>query len=248
MLKMTGNGFDSKKFLAITAVALGVLAITGCEKEEDRKIARAQACLDNARDSVAADNCMAIVEGMDSKSSFLIRCSANFIAQGFTGQRVADAFERLSDDNDSGQDPMATTMAYLVFAKNLPNHSADRAVTNCQRSGVLSMHRLATMAQMATFVAATAGALEGGPLDPDGGGFDPSNISAQIANLAATGTPEQFAQVGTIAQTANEAYCGEGSAYQSNEVCTNLVAAIEAGGNDLAAIGQALLQQLQNND
>jgi hypothetical protein len=235
------TSFQLKFFALLTAV----LCLTSCETPEDRQLASAQDCIDSAKTSDDADRCYAAVDGIETEKAYLIRCSANYIAQGFTGPRFASAFQRLKDNPSSGQDPMATVMAYVVFSKTSTLHTIDNAVSNCTKSNVRSMIRLVTMSKLATFVA-NAG-LGGIPAnaDPLSGSFDPAQISAAITNLANSGSAADQAAVGNIAITANDAYCNAGSSFESNEVCKNLKDAIANGGGNAQTIGQALLAQLQ---
>ncbi|MDX9730746.1 MAG: hypothetical protein RBT63_03155 [Bdellovibrionales bacterium] len=220
-----------------------LLILTACETEEDRQISGAQDCIDAAKDEADADRCFAMVNGNNSEKAYLIRCSASYIAQGFTGNRFADAFQKLKDGDSTGQDPMATAMAYLVFAKNLPKHTAETTLENCKKSGVRSLVRLATMSSLSTYIAQTVGGPIPDPMDPN---FDPSQYQAAIDTLANAGTEEQQKTVGGIAIQAHEAYCNEGSSFESNEICQHLNSALATGGGDRAAIGQQLLALLKN--
>ncbi len=221
-----------------------VVILAACETPEDQKLAGAQNCIDIAKTSDDADRCTAMVSGVETEKAYLIRCSAGYIAQGFTGARFATAFQRLKDNPSSGQDPMATVMAYMIFTKALPAYTADATLANCTKSGVRSMVRLATMTKLATFIA-TAG-LGGIPTtaDPLNPAFNPAAITTAIANLAGSGSPADQANVGAIAVQMNTAYCNPGSSFESNEVCTNIKNAVNGGGSQ-QAIGQALLAQLQ---
>lgn len=232
-------------FSSMATLALLALASAGCENAEDRQLASAQSCLDKATDSTAADQCLSIVEGLENESAYLIRCSANFVAQGFTGSRVATAFNSLKNKTDS-EDPMASMLSYVVFAKNLPNHSADKALENCEKSGVRSMVRLATIAKMATFMADPSGLanLAGTAYDPASGSFDTSQLAAQLNNLKNNATTEQKEQIGSLVVTAESAYCNEGSAFKQNEICEKLSAAV-GNASSTAEIGQLLLNYLQ---
>jgi hypothetical protein len=161
---------------------------------------------------------------------------------------MANAFQRLKDDNGSGQDPMATVMAYLVFSNNASTHSVDNAVTNCTKSGVRSMLRLVTMSKLATFIT-TAGLggvpANANPLDPS---FDPAQITTAITTIAGSGTPADKANIGNIAISAHSAYCNPGSSFENNEICTNLNQAISGGAGNAQTIGEQLLALLQANN
>ncbi len=229
--------------LKILLLAPALVILTSCETPEDKKLSSAQNCIDGAKTTDDADRCYALVDGLETEKSYLIRCSASYIAQGFTGARFAAAFQRLKDNPSSGQDPMATVMAYLIFSKTSVLHTVDNALSNCTKSGVRSMVRLATMSKLATFIA-TVGGGAAATLDPLNPAFNPAAISTAITNLAGAGTPADQANVGAIAVQANAAYCNAGSSFESNEICINLKAAIATGGSQ-QAIGQALLAQLQ---
>lgn len=233
------------KNFTVTLLALSTLFfLTSCETPDDRQLATAQECIDSAKTSDDADRCYAAVDGIESEKAYLIRCSASYIAQGFTGARFASAFQRLKDNPSSGQDPMATVMAYLIFSRTSTLHTADKTLENCTKSGVRSMIRLATMTKLATFIASSG--LGGIPAnaDPLSGSFDPAAISTAITNLAGSGSASDQANVGTIAIQASDAYCNAGSSFENNEICKNLKAAISGGGT-AQSIGQALLAQLQ---
>ena len=220
--------------------------LTSCETPEDRQLASAQTCIDNATTADDADRCYEIVSGLESEKAYLVRCSANFIAQGFTGPRFATAFQRLKDNPSSGQDPMATVMAYLVFTRTSTTHTADNALTNCTRANVRSMVRLATMAKLATFIATVGLGSIPASADPLSGSFNPATISTAIATLAGSGSAANQTVVGTIAVQASEAYCNEGSTFSTNEICKNLTTAITAANGNTLTVGQQLLTLLQS--
>lgn len=141
---------------------------------------------------------------------------------------------------------MATVMAYLIFSKTSTLHSVDNTLENCTKSGVRSMIRLATMSKLATFVAQVGlGGTIPANADPTDPSFDPAQITAAITQLANSGNAADQATVGNIAVQANEAYCNEGSSFESNEICKNLKDAVANGNGDPTTIGQALLAYLQ---
>jgi hypothetical protein len=235
------------KNFAIAALAAGALLNTGCEKQEDQKIAEAKECIDHATNSVTADACVAKIDGVQSPQAYLIRCSADFIAQDFTSSRLATAFQKIKDNTSTGgTSATAAAMAYFVFAKNLPGHTVDTAYSNCEQAGVRSMSRLATMAKMATTIAqAGLGSLT--TLDPSNPStFNPAAIQTAITTLTNSNDPTTNASVGTVAQQASAVYCNAGSSFASNDVCTKLNSAISAGNGDAATIGQSLLNLLKN--
>lgn len=224
-------------------LAPAMMTLTSCETPEDQQLAGAQQCIDAARTSSDADVCYAAVAGLESEKAYLVRCSAGYIAQGFTGARFASAFQRLKDNPSSGQDPMATVMAYLIFSKTT-TYSIDTTVSDCTKSNVRAMIRLATMSKLATFVVQSGLGGIAANLDPTSPTFDPTAISTAITNLANSGSPADQATVGNIAIQASTAYCNAGSSFENSEICKNLKQSI-GSGSDATVIGQALLAQLQ---
>lgn len=220
-------------------LGLGVvsLGLSGCETDEDRQLAAGQACLDQATTSSQADTCVSLVQGLTSSESYLLRCSANFVAQGFTASRIASSVDKVK--NSGNQDQMTGMMSFLVFKSAGTNNTADNAVTNCQKSGVRSMLRLATAAQLATTIAGVGG------VDPNGA--DPATAMANaIATFQGSATPTQQTQLGNTAILASQVYCSEGSSYASTQVCTILNGAVNSGGS-AQNIGQQLIAQLQSH-
>lgn len=228
------------KLILPGALLVAAALSTGCESDDERKLAQGQSCLDRATTTADANACLTIVQGLESESAYLIRCSANFIAQGFTASRMATAFQQVKE-NTGGADPMVTLMGYFVF-QSVANHTADETVTNCTRSNVRSMLRLATAAQLATTFATFTSVTN----------FDPNASSATItanmqAAIAAADTDAEKQQIGAVAITAASAYCNEGSSYKGTEVCTNLEAAIAGANGDTLTIGNQLITALGSN-
>jgi hypothetical protein len=222
---------------------VSTLVLSGCESEEDRKVAAAQECLDQATTEAQANICVEKVSGLTSSYSYLIRCSANFIAQGFTGNNIASAFDGITNQDNGGGDANNSTtvlMTYLVFDPDKPNHTIDKTIENCEKSGVESMMRLSTVASLATKIADLGSVLDNFPTDPTQA---QQAIQDAIDNLAAT--PVNPDEIGAIAEQAADSFCSEGSSYKGTEICTTLEGAISGGGGDQAQIGQALLDLLK---
>jgi hypothetical protein len=169
------------------------------------------------------------------------------VAQEFTSSRLANAFDKIKANNSNST---ATAMAYFVFSKNLSNHTADTAYANCEKAGVRSMSRLATMAKMATVIADTglSGVLTA--LTPENLAANPTAaqqaIQTAIQNVIASNNSTTNAAIGEVAQQASTAYCNEGSSFASNDVCTKLNSAISSGSGNAASIGAQLLSLLNH--
>ena len=244
------NSFFSKVargLVPASAALAACLFITGCETEESRKVYAGQACLDAAQDATAADACLDVIEGIESADAYLIRCQANFVAQGFTGARLADAFQRMKDSSSSGNDPFVQLTSQLVFTNTaLSRHTVSEAVKNCTASNVLSLRRMADAANLATSLV-TLGGIDPSTINP----ADPSSyntIKTTISNLATSNDPAAAAQIGNIAQSMQSSFCNDGSAFEKQEVCTYIEQAESQAGADgdssAAAIGAKLLDLL----
>jgi hypothetical protein len=217
-------------------------SLSGCETGDDRSLESAQACLDAASTSAQADNCDAIIEGINTQAAYLIRCSADFVAQGFTGARIANAFANVQSNTAANQ--TVTMLSYLIFAQTTGNHTAAIAMSDCQASGVESMVRLAVMAQMATSIATISGSIAA-DLDPSSPSFNATALQSTIQSLVSSPNPTTEAAVGSLVGTAQAAYCETGSSFAGKQVCTDLANAVATGGTDPTAIGAALLQEIQ---
>ena len=213
------------------------------ESSEDSQIAAGLKCLDTAKSNSDADDCLAKIEGLTSAKSSLLRCSANMIAQGFTGSRIASAFQKLKDNGSNGT---ASMLAYFVFAKPYTNHTADKTLSNCTASGVQALIFLATMIKTATYAASLTGSLDGSTYDPSAPGFNPAALQTQLTNLYNSNDPTANATIGNLATTAQTTYCGTGSTFSTQDVCNKLNSAISSGAGNAADIGRALLNLLKN--
>jgi hypothetical protein len=237
----------SNTALASFLVVVAVFFQVGCENSDEKAIANAQSCLDQARTSDDANRCFALVQDMDSASANLIKCSARYIQQGFTGARFASAFEQLKDNPSGGSsDAMTSTLSFLSFSSPA---AATETYGFCEKSGLKSLIRLSVMSRMATTIISAAQQISapGCPAlgqVPDGS----TNMATCLSNLASNGTPailDDKEQLGQIAVIAKDAYCGEGSSFNNTDICNNLNQAIQAGGGDPTAIANQLLNLLQ---
>jgi hypothetical protein len=234
------------------------LAISACEIEnaEDRQIASAISCMDQAHTQADADVCMAKVDGLNSERAYSVRCSAHFIAQGLTGDRLGQAFQQLQQNPGGGGTQSSALAAYLVF-RNLTNHTSDITLNDCTLSGSVGAKGLASMAHVATKIASFSsggggGITPGTNLDPASVSFDRTAIVTELTNLknqvqannpAATPT---VTAIGQAAVAAQQAYCSEGS-MAGEDICTRLNNAINAGnasGLGAFAIGSQLINAL----
>lgn len=221
------------------------LFLFSCESSENQALSAGMDCVDKARTTPDATRCLNLVSGLSSEQAYLIRCSANFIAQGFTGKRVADALTDLDENSDV--DPALMTLSLFVFplTSSSSPHRIAKVMENCEKSNSHSMTQLATLALLATTIASVASGLED-LLDSD---FDPSNPDAiknlkdALDQLVAEPEDAKSEEIGIVAVIAHDAYCTD-SDFSDTEICDDLGQAIIDGGNDPKLVGEKLLELL----
>ena len=225
----------------LVIAAIGMVFFSGCENKEKVALAKAEQCINRSNENNVFNNCMPLLEGQNSEKADMYRCSIYYIKNGFTGNRLAQAFERIKNNPNPAQDPMINAMALMVFPSIT---EAETAGEYCMRSNVTSMKRFSTMTKMATYMASLSGNFPGGI--PADGSLNANDMDTALTNFEAnlsSLTPEQLTAVGTTIIEAADGYCGAGSAYASTPICTNLNAAVEADASNQTII-QGLLDAL----
>jgi len=203
-------------------------ALTSCEKGDEDRLAQAQACLDRATQSTVSQ-CEQIVAGIEGAGAAFIRCSANFIYQGFTGSRFANAFQALQE-RTTGINPNVAMMSYLVFTVGASDNArctyAEQTISNCTASGLPGMIMFANFARTATELSRNIA-----------GGIDPDNPPAAAdlqANLAEGNDDAIAASVVAISTY----YCSTDTSTNDADFCASINDAADEGSN--AAIAAKL--------
>jgi hypothetical protein len=214
---------------SVFLLAVCGVILMACEQGDDDRLARAQACLDRSTQTTVSE-CEAMVEGIAGSAAGLIRCSANFITQGFTGSRFANAFKVLKE-TQTGINSTVAMVSYLVFTVG-GNDTARRAaaaiaVTNCTSSGLKGMIMFANFAATATELSV------GLTIDPD----NPPDPADLQANLAAGDDTTIANSVTAI----NSVYCSGSSSTNAAFCATIADAADEGSSAAIAAKLRALL-------
>ncbi len=213
-------------------IILSSLILVGCEKGDDDRLAQAQACLDRATQATVAE-CENMVSGITGASAAFIRCSANFITQGFTGARFASAFQALKE-TQTGVNSTVAMMSYLVFTVGADDDArADYAtltVGNCNATGMAGMIMFASFARTATELTRN---IPGG-ISP-GVPPDPADLQANLAEGSDDAIAASVSAVATY-------YCGTSSGTKDVAFCTTINDAADEGSNAaIAAKLRALL-------
>jgi hypothetical protein len=229
-----------KYLKAIGLVALTALFFSGCETPEDNTISKATSCLDSS-DSTNASECSAMVAGDESANAYLIRCSVDFINQGFDATSMANAFSQLS--NTSGNTTTAM-MSFLVFttSNTADTNAASTAESDCTKALQPSFALLGAFAQTATLVASLC---QSSCTASRTSGFSSAGFATGLTQLYTANDSTNNAIVGTAVLTAYTQECSS-SANATSPICEQVVAAI-GGSTDPATIGRALITNLYNS-
>ncbi|MBT3234413.1 MAG: hypothetical protein HN353_00520 [Bdellovibrionales bacterium] len=196
----------SKYLLALIVMLL----LVGCEDEEQAKIFAAQECLDKATDLASANACADMVSGLTSADSFIIRCSADFIGEGFTANKIADVFQAANTAQGDNQDPLVGLMSVLTF-KTLV--AATAAKDTCAQTNSEGMAMFGIIAEIATTFGSLAGCL-------------PTCSVAQLATGIGNGTKD--AELGVLVNTLDITYCANPD-NAGTDICTEVIGTANPG-------------------
>lgn len=224
---------NSSKTLLIGALFM----LAACSETNSDKITDAQICLDKAT-ATTAQACVDKVSGLSSKEASFIRCSANFITEGFgTPAKIIDAFSALEDKSGN---PTLTAMTTLIFTSqggstdpDANSAFAQATFNHCEAAGNKGMVLIASFANMATTIAKAGGSTL---FD---GTATPAELSAAITSLGNASDDV----LGATALAAYQVSCSGGESSNA-ELCGELENAV-AGGATSAEIGAALRATLK---
>jgi hypothetical protein len=222
-----------KRIFQFAVIAVSVCMLS-CEKTEVNKVAEAQACLDSATDGATAAVCSSKVDGIETPSASRIRVGAVFIQRGFTKTTFVNAYNQLKTP-PAGVDSTLAVFAYLGFSgvntyrgNATSTQDSDYVVAEALKAASGGLYWLATGAKIGT-LGITAGATFG----------NPSTFTAGVVNGMSS------AELGALAIQTNEFYCKNSSA-TSSTACKEFVNAVNSGGADPVAVGNALKALLNN--
>ena len=225
---------------------LGLIAFTGCGGAKDvDKVADAQSCLDTSTSNTALA-CLDKIDGVDTEAAHLIRCSAEFIYQQFTDpNRLAKISVQLQQAGSSASNATATALGLLSFTQTYGTQTASQlatyALNECTAAKSPGMTLLASMAQIATAVAAAGASNVVSQCDSSQPGFNASSCQTAVQTAVTCADP---ATVGNAALAAYQQGCS--GAQSSSTVCQQYAAAVAAGNGNPSTIGSQLQSQIAN--
>lgn len=213
-----------------------MILTAACEQGDEDRMAQAQACLDRSTQANVSE-CELIVSGISGPRAGLIRCSANFITQGFTGAKFANAFTALKT-NTSGFNSTLSMMSYLVFtvgADQTARLSATSvAVQNCTESGLAGMIMFANFARAATI-------LSSGLTITPGTSPTPTELRDNLASI----TSSTDTELGTAVLSISSIYCSSTSSTKDVNFCAMVNSAAASGS--AASVGSQMRTLLAQN-
>ncbi len=207
-----------------------IIVASGCETNEQNKVAEAQQCLDRLSDSATAADaqpCLNFISGITSPSAYVIRCSVDFLAAGINPTQLIAAFQAMKTQSSAQQ--TATLMGALAESAVAPLtalQTAQATLNDCVSSETPSLIYLAGVS-----VTGTALVVGGGSATP----------ATFIANCQATPASCSPDVIGSAAVTLASSYCTGSNV--TSEVCITINSAVAAGGST-TAIGDALIASL----
>lgn len=233
---------NTRPYLVVFLVAL-CLASLSCVKRDIDKISEAQDCLD-ASTSDTALGCMEKIDGLESASANLIRCSAYFIDQGFADTtRLASVAERISSSNGTPQDNTFAALSVMGFvaAKYTKVRNSDLSAQSfavCEKSKSPGLIYLSSLSRISTVILDKISA------------FDPQNgtpptgpeIEAELCS-GQDSTMKIAIGMAAIAAYQNDCVLHQGNGKTDDAVCQQYAAALSQS-QDPETVGGLLADNL----
>lgn len=223
---------NCRHIILFSFVGLMASALISCGPKDSDKIGDAQLCLDTST-AANVNECVEKVEGLESPGAYIIRCSANFIQEGFGDPKViVDVLKNL----DNGGDGTRSFLAAMTFSTVAV---ANTTYSNCLKTNQKGLSTLAMAVKSATNILGLFGSIPANPTVTD--------ITNALNGLAGA---NQTAAAETVGQAVVDVYklsCQSGSQVNTT-MCTQMTTAFTtAGSQDPKAIGAALLNEWKSH-
>lgn len=229
----------NKNLPLVCALSLSVL-LASCGPKDADKVGQAQLCIDKATQGTAAA-CMEKIVGIESASAYALRCSANFIDEGFTQparfQQAFDAFDNNSSGNTEAFMSVMTFKSKSTIDDNVD--FANQTLEYCNKSGAKGLMLLGSMASTSTVLAKVADTLGGSGSTPTADQINDA-LEALQADPNSPTNQATISAIGTAISSTYSASCQDGTANQS--LCDQLDTALAGIDiNDPSAVGNAVI-------
>lgn len=235
-----------KQVMTLAIASLSMTLLAGCSTSTDAdKIGDAQYCLDDlpisfasqAERTASVNACLDKLGSVSSKQASLIRCSANFLIEGFGDpSKLVNALEKVN--NGGGGNATVGMMSVLAFSsKSTATENAafaQQTLSYCQEAGNPGFVLVASFSNIASALAKAGEALGGVNLND---GLSQQELTTILES--AQSMPDEV--IGSTAIAAYQTSCAAGS--QSNEALCSQLSQSLANNTDPSAIGAALRDQ-----
>lgn len=230
-MKRTAAG-SSKATTGTIALAIGIFSLVGCGKKDIDKVSEAQSCLDSAT-STTAMACLTKLEGLDTASANIVRCSVYFVDQGFSDPtRLQQVVTQITDTSnpDSASLSALTTMGFAASKYTMTENDnlSAAAQTACVASGAGGLIYLSALSRIATASLLDMGYNPGSGVAPT-----PAQMQTQLCTTGPSNTTKTA--MGNAAVAAYNKNC-VGKDISKDVMCQQYAAAMN-GTTDPATIG-----------
>lgn len=236
---------SKKTFAALLSTSI-LLASCGKETDAD-KIADAQACLDKstASNDAAIQACMDKVSAITTAAAEGIRCSGNFMKEGFTDPAtISNAFSQIESSGNGNN-----LMGLITFNEG-GSLSADftngqNTFSYCYNSGGKGSTMIAAFAYMPIAIHYYLDIADGGGTSCQ----SPYNLQNCVTmNIALVPAQTELKSIiGNIVIATHRVSCGSSATNQ--ELCSSLQNAITSGGgaSNPTGVGNEMITQIFND-
>ncbi len=240
-----------QRILALLILSVSVTQFACTKKGEIDDLAKAQACLDDVKETSpgSANSCFTYVEKYTSQQANILKCSILITSGGIMETRITQAYNIFKAPGQTSK--VASFMAVLHL--DLPSIDAgyDKAIladTYCVASGDSGLKFLSGLIVSGSYMNKAYSHLNigGGNVGIDTS--DPAAVNtaiqavlAQCAGfpLPAGCTAADLPALGSTISSMAGTYCATTEA--DPDVCGKIAQATTAAGSDSAAVGQAIL-------
>ncbi len=212
-----------KFFVRKQIIVLAALSAISCAKKDQDKIGEAQSCLNTSSRSNVSQ-CVDKVSGLESSSSYVIRCAAAFIQEGFDdAARLSTAISNMgsSSSGTSAISSSVTAMGLLAFTSNSDSNTnltnSITAQNYCNKSGSKGLILLSSIANFATTVL-----------------FYSSSTSVTSGLATAKDNTTAQALVGSAVLAAYNSNC-TGTTTSNQQFCTQFTSIVSTSGSNTSA-------------
>ncbi len=225
-----------KNLIYIFALTLSA-GLVSCGPKNADKIGDAQLCLDKATQGTAAA-CLEKLDGIDTSSANVMRCSAGFIDEGFTQPtRFKKTFDALSQKSNGATNTL-TFLSFIAFSSKgsaVANKAfASTTYDACLKTNAKGLILLGSMAMTATIISGGLTAQNDG-----------SAIQTAITSLLGATDDASKSAIGSAVIATYTSSCNAGS--QANQgLCDQLAGFLPTSGgvvdtSNPLAVGNAIL-------